>query len=70
MYENHGGELLSKVVVEQVPAKEALLPAVEAVFEHYGGLPALLRGRTRALIKINAVDFRPELTFHRLSWKR
>lgn len=50
---------MSKVVVEQVPAKEALLPAVEAVFAYYGGLPALLGGRTRALIKINAVDFRP-----------
>lgn len=51
---------MSKVVVEQVSAKEALLQAVEAVFTHYGGLPALLRGRTRALIKINAVDFRAE----------
>lgn len=29
------------------------------IFRHFGGLPTLLRGRSNAFIKVNAVDFKP-----------
>ncbi len=51
---------MSKVVLERVPTKGDLLSAVQSLFAPFGGLESLLGGRKRVLIKINAVDFRPE----------
>ncbi|MEW6307881.1 MAG: DUF362 domain-containing protein [Bacillota bacterium] len=49
---------MNRVVV--VPANGDIAGAVETIFERCGGLEKLLGGRTRAWIKVNAIDCRPE----------
>lgn len=35
--------------------------AVEELLNHFGGIKSLLAGRQKALVKINAIDCRPEV---------
>ena len=46
--------------VSLTPIKDNIEKSVEEVFAAFGGLPTLLRGRTKAYVKVNAIDARPE----------